>query len=310
MKIAVRGGHNFSVPGANGIISETKEDRNMKNSFIKYLKAAGHEVLDVTPPDSCNSIMSDLKYGVDKANNWGADLYIPIHFNNCYNHYDGALGAEVYVYKDSFAEANNIMKALAEIGFKNRGVKSDPRLYDLRRSNMKAALIEVCFVESTVDVALYKKVGYDEISRRIVEKMFNKSIASSGNSSSSSSSNTNTSKPSNAPKKLWEVSIHGEIVERLQRELNRQCGAGIAVDGWFGTNTLDHCILVRQGASGNITKIIQERLDKLGYNIGQWGYTGNFGDYTYRAVRAFQKDRKLSVDGIVGRETWRELFAK
>ena len=48
MKIAIRGGHNFTVPGASALIDETTEDRKVKNSVIKYLKMAGHEVIDVT----------------------------------------------------------------------------------------------------------------------------------------------------------------------------------------------------------------------------------------------------------------------
>ncbi|MEI2418862.1 N-acetylmuramoyl-L-alanine amidase, partial [Arthrospira platensis SPKY2] len=135
MKIAVRGGHNFSVPGASGIISETKEDRRVKDSLIKYLRAGGHSVLDVTAPDSCNTINSDLAYGVRKANEWGADLFISCHFNNCYSHYDGAIGTEVWVYND-FDEAKKALAGLASIGFKNRGIKHSTGLYELRATNM------------------------------------------------------------------------------------------------------------------------------------------------------------------------------
>ena len=68
MKIAVRGGHCPKSTGASGIISELTEDRKMKNSVIKYLKQLGHNVLDVTPPDSTPDTNSDLYYGVHKAN--------------------------------------------------------------------------------------------------------------------------------------------------------------------------------------------------------------------------------------------------
>ena len=32
MKIAVRGGHNFNVPGSRGLIDETTEDRKIKDT--------------------------------------------------------------------------------------------------------------------------------------------------------------------------------------------------------------------------------------------------------------------------------------
>ena len=76
MKIAVRGGHVPKVTGAKGIIDELTEDRKVKDSLIKHLKLLGCNVLDVTPPDNTSTLNGDLYYGVNKANNWGADLFI------------------------------------------------------------------------------------------------------------------------------------------------------------------------------------------------------------------------------------------
>ena len=98
MKIAVRGGHCPKVPGSRGILDELTEDRLVKNAVIKYLKQLGHEVLDVTPPDSTSTSSADLAYGVNKANEIRADLFVSIHFNKAYNSYNGALGSEVCVY--------------------------------------------------------------------------------------------------------------------------------------------------------------------------------------------------------------------
>jgi peptidoglycan hydrolase-like protein with peptidoglycan-binding domain len=52
--------------------------------------------------------------------------------------------------------------------------------------------------------------------------------------------------------------------------------------------------------------MIQQKLDALGYNVG--ALDGRFGYQTYLAVRAFQKNNSLSVDGIVGVDTWNTLF--
>ncbi|WP_279232058.1 peptidoglycan-binding domain-containing protein [Clostridium sp. HBUAS56017] len=38
------------------------------------------------------------------------------------------------------------------------------------------------------------------------------------------------------------------------------------------------------------------------------GIDGNFGNGTANAVVQFQRDNNLSADGIVGRNTWRELL--
>lgn len=55
-------------------------------------------------------------------------------------------------------------------------------------------------------------------------------------------------------------------------------------------------------------RLIQQRLLDLGYNLGRWGADGDFGADTDDAVRAFQRDEGLAVDGIVGRKTWDALW--
>ena len=180
MKIAVRGGHNFLATGCEGLINEVVEDRKVKDSIIKYLKQLGHEVLDVTPGNMDSD--SDLAYGVNKANSWGADLFISDHFNKAYNSYNGALGTEVWIYSKSDnitldeEVGARIVKAMAGLGFKNRGVKESKELYELRATKMASIIVETCFVEATEDVALYRKLGPDVIGKAIAEAISNKKL--------------------------------------------------------------------------------------------------------------------------------------
>lgn len=176
MKIAVRGGHNFSVPGSRGIIDETTEDRKVKNAVIKYLRIAGHEVMDVTSPDSENTVLSDLEYGVNKANDWGAELFVSCHFNNAYDHYEGAIGTEIWTYSENFKEAVGVNCKMAELGFINRGMKHSTGLFELRKTNMKSMIVETCFVEASKDVELYRSLGADRIGKAIAEGIHGSSI--------------------------------------------------------------------------------------------------------------------------------------
>ncbi len=175
MKIAVRGGHCPKITGASALIDELKEDRLIKDVVIKYLNQLGHTVLDVTPPDSTSGSSADLSYGVNKANNWGADLFVSIHFNNAYNSYNGALGTEVCVYSENDV-AGRVVSQLASLGFRNRGQKVRTGLYELKNTKMKSMIIEVCFVEATEDVALYKKLGPDMVGKTIAEAIANKKV--------------------------------------------------------------------------------------------------------------------------------------
>ena len=277
MKIAVRGGHVPKVTGAKGIIDELTEDRKVKDSVIKHLKLLGCNVLDVTPPDNTNTLNGDLSYGVNKANSWGADLFISIHFNKAYDSYNGVLGTEVCVYS-SFDIAQRIVNELSNLGFKNRGQKIRNNLYELNHTKMKAMIIEVCFVEATEDVALYKKLGHYLIGKTIA-----KAIISSNNSNYNAKPLPNNEVISNN---------NDNWVKRLQEECNKQ--------GFSSYPTL------KKGAKGNITKLLQEKLVSLGYNTN--GIDGIFGFGTEKAVISFQKNNGLVADGIVGKNTWRKII--
>lgn len=292
MKIAVRGGHCPNVPGSRGIIDELKEDRLVKNAVIKYLNQMGVSVLDVTPPDSTSSSSADLSYGVNKANNWGADLFVSIHFNNAYSTYNGALGTEVCVYSE-YDIAGRVVNKMASLGFRNRGQKVRTGLYELKHTSMKSMIVEVCFVEATEDVALYKKVGYDYIGKTIAEALVNRS-------SGVTPTPTPTPEPVPTPTPQPTSKNYHSWIARLQEECNKQGFSNQKVDGIAGPNTLNGSPMVRRGARGNITKLIQE---KLGISAD-----GIFGANTEVAVKNYQRTNGLSLDGIVGRNTWRKLL--
>lgn len=62
-------------------------------------------------------------------------------------------------------------------------------------------------------------------------------------------------------------------------------------------------------SKGDGVKWVQWMLHACGYNIGKYGIDGDFGSATDSAVRAFQRNRKLVADGIVGVMTRRALLA-
>lgn len=180
MKLAGRGGHTKKSTGSSLIINELNADRLVFNATVKYLKQGGATIYDVTPPDNM-PYPNELTYGVSKANNLKVDLFFSIHFNNAYSkEVSSPIGTEVWVYDKSFKEAERVVNNLASLGFKNRGVKSMKRenrqLGELTNTNMKAMIIEVCFVESRADYNVFKAKGYDLIGKKIAEGLLGKSI--------------------------------------------------------------------------------------------------------------------------------------
>ena len=89
-------------------------------------------------------------------------------------------------------------------------------------------------------------------------------------------------------------------IRRLQEECNKQGFSKQVVDGIAGPATLEGCPMLRQGARGNITKLLQERL-----NISA---DGIFGAGTKSRVINYQKSKGLTADGVVGKNTWRKLL--
>lgn len=63
---------------------------------------------------------------------------------------------------------------------------------------------------------------------------------------------------------------------------------------------------LRRGSRGNDVRELQNALNRIGYNCGR--ADGIFGGGTEQAVKRFQKDKRLSADGIVGKNTWNMLL--
>jgi peptidoglycan hydrolase-like protein with peptidoglycan-binding domain len=130
----------------------------------------------------------------------------------------------------------------------------------------------------------------------------------------------------------------GAKVKELQELLNKRIPElnVVKVDGVFGTDTEAAVkkfqylfLLKRDGIAGSLTwkslranapvdkptlkrgdngeqvSIVQEVLKNGGYYKG--GIDGDFGAGTDTAVKAFQKDKKLKVDGVIGQATWKAL---
>lgn len=67
--------------------------------------------------------------------------------------------------------------------------------------------------------------------------------------------------------------------------------------------------MLYNGASGEEVKKLQKALMDKGYDLGSYGADGIFGAKTESAVRQYQKDAGLQVDGIAGEKTLGSLYA-
>ncbi|CAM3109126.1 peptidoglycan-binding domain-containing protein [Stackebrandtia soli] len=87
-----------------------------------------------------------------------------------------------------------------------------------------------------------------------------------------------------------------------------QSSKGLAVDGVVGPQTWSALIVtVSQGSNGSAVKAVQTQLNHLGASLA---VDGDFGSLTTTAVRNFQRQAGLTVDGVVGPQTWRALLSR
>ena len=163
MVINVHAGHNpdgKAACGAAGFIRESTEARNVKNEVVRQLRELGHTVYDCTCENGTSSA-NVLTQIVQKCNANKADLDVAIHFNAGARDVQGngkTTGVEAYIYSmgsKAKTAAEKVCKAIEKLGYKNRGVKTNSKLYVLNKTKAPAMLIECCFVDDKDDVQLY-----------------------------------------------------------------------------------------------------------------------------------------------------------
>lgn len=62
--------------------------------------------------------------------------------------------------------------------------------------------------------------------------------------------------------------------------------------------------MIKKGSTGNLVRLAQEKLIVKGYRLPKFGADGYFGYETEQVVKQLQKDARISVDGIIGNDTW------
>lgn len=174
MLINTRRGHSVNCRGAKGILDEVDVCTKVHNELVKNLKELKSYGVDCTSSEKISG--NDLAYGVNKNNKNKADYFASIHANVT----KGGFGSEVLLYptatKEAKDKANEILKGLEKLGFRNRGIKYRDNLYELKRTNNKAMIIELFFLDSEKDVSTYKKVGDKAIADVIAKALTGKEV--------------------------------------------------------------------------------------------------------------------------------------
>lgn len=114
------------------------------------------------------------------------------------------------------------------------------------------------------------------------------------------------------------VVANGGAVEYKRYSINDSKSAGhkfcrpdyTIIKGESHVPTKENKDYLSKGDSGSNVKEMQKMLIALGYTCGLGGADGNFGSITESAVKSFQGDHGLTVDGVCGKKTMPVLKAE
>jgi len=123
-----------------------------------------------------------------------------------------------------------------------------------------------------------------------------------------------TLRATNCPSVIVEAGFMTNLVEAkrmmdpdFQKEVGEECCKGVCkyLGVSYKAGSARSYPLIKKGSKGDIVNYLQYKLLSRLYNPGE--VDGIFGNKTLNAVKQFQRDNRLSVDGIVGPKTWAKL---
>lgn len=173
MKTTISSGHGKHVAGSSSIIDEVTEARKVVNRVGEIMKELG-DAPNIFHDDTSKTQKTNVNTIVKYHNSTTRDKDVSIHFNAS-KETDKPVGVEVYYVTEANKElASKVSKAISSAsGLKDRGAKHSSSLGFLNGTNKGAILIEVCFVDSSKDVELYKK-HFEDICIAIAETLSGK----------------------------------------------------------------------------------------------------------------------------------------
>lgn len=313
------------IPQLNRQIYENEFNRAAKNKFIEACMRQDFSVFDVKSEFQDVSISERVR----RINSQNLTLLVTFAYNAYLEEFNSASGLETFYSPinpkaaDSKRLAENLYDRLIEGTSQNgRGVKTlDVGV--LSSVNCTSALIEAGFMTNLREAAL------------MINPLFVTEVGDEACHGVCDYLNVNYIPRNNLDNyPLLRNGSSNNFVYLLQFILSNDYGYKLSVDGIFGNNTLNAVkdfqrvnSLTVDGLVGNNTwktlltlptypllkqnyrdayvKFLQQLLESKLFPVGN--IDGIFGSRTARAVRAFQAANNLTVDGIVGPNTWASL---
>lgn len=169
--ITISPGHYGPKTGAHGLIDEGTENIRVAKRVTEILRAANIQTNYIE--DNVNkSASKNIPWLIAQHNKTSRQIDVSIHFNSSSGTHSKGIGTETLVYNVKNADtAVSITSAISKAsGLKSRGAKVRQDLGLLKGTNKPCYLIEVCFVNDSVDVAIYRR-DFEKICQAIASEL-------------------------------------------------------------------------------------------------------------------------------------------
>lgn len=308
------------LPYLNRSFYENEFNRQAKHAFIEACLRCGFNIFDVKPELQDVSITQRVR----RINNAKLNLLATFAYNAYGETFNSARGYQVfYSLLNSFAIQSRVFSENVYAGLQQfventgRGV-STLNVSVLSAVNCPSTLIEAGFMTNILDARLMQDQQYiTSVGEGVCLGVCNYLDVSYVERTDLANYPTlRRGERGNFVKLLqymlikygYNLSPDGFFGGNTYNAVaNFQSNQGLEVDGIVGRNTWSSLLssntkTIRLGSRGASVRYLQQQLLSKLYPVGT--IDGVFGNNTLQAVRQFQQENGLAVDGIVGRNTW------
>lgn len=264
VKVVFDAGHGLNTPGKRSPAGEREWLFNNKVVLASIKYLNQYEGVSILRVDDpTGKIDVPLATRTSKANNWGADIYISCHHNANTGEWGDWTGTETYYF-----EGSTKGKKLAQL-IHAKVLKA----YGLRDRGIKRGN-HLYVIKNTKMPAVLVEGGFMDSTIDIQKLRDDKVLEAAGKA------------------------IAKGIAEYfgLKKKTSSQSKSPFRFRYWNGS-------VIRNGERGEHVKELQRRLLALGYKLPKYGADGVMGSETANAVRQFQRDAGIGVDGVPGPQT-------
>lgn len=286
-KVAIDAGHGYNTAGKRTPDGEREWSFNdvVARAFVseltKYSGVTVRRYDDITGKTDV-----PLRTRTDKANAWGADIFVSFHHNAHTGVWGAHTGTETYYHGGSTEGrklADMLQKACVRAyGLRDRGIKT-ANLHITRETKMPAVLVEGGFMDSTVDIV---KLRDDKVLAQAGRNIAGAVAEYLGVKKASDKPAPKPAKPASRPSKpkakpKSKLSVDGKWGQSTTRAL--QAYLGTPTDGIISGQ-------LRNNASQSL-----------------YGNTVHYGKGGSTVVRELQRLVGAKADGLLGPATVRAL---